>query len=78
MRAMRRVMTLLGVAAMAVLAAGAAPAQSYTLPYFSGATGADATFVDYDWFNSALENQGSPTQLANWENPYATARGRSG
>ncbi len=72
---MRRVMTLLGVAAMAVLAAGAARAQSYTLPYFSGATGADATFVDYDWFNSALENQGSPTQLANWENPYATARG---
>jgi hypothetical protein len=75
---MRRATILSGVAAMVVLAAGAARAQSYTLPYFrvlTGTTGGDASFINYDLFNSALENPSNSTQFANWENPYAAVRG---
>ncbi len=68
---MRRVMTLLGLAAIVVLAASAAQASSYSLPYYSG----DAGFIEYNLFSSPLENGSNPTQLANWNNPNATKEG---
>ena len=68
---MRRVMTLLELAAIFVLAASAAQASSYSLPYYSG----DAGFIEYNLFSSPLENGSNPTQLANWNNPHASKEG---
>jgi hypothetical protein len=59
-------MTLVAVAAIVVLAAGAA--EAYTLPYYAG----DAGFFGYNIGSDPLENPGN---AANWNSPTATRGG---